>query len=608
MRFAVTASFAFSLIFFLTSSARQATAFTGPDNTYCGAGNVSKFGAAPDGPAALPHQCIYTALAATPSPGTVRLVPAGSDLQAVLDKVQCGDTVALQAGATFTGNFYLPGRACDDRHWITIRTSAPNSSLPPEGSRLTPCYSGVSSFPGRPALHCAVVKNVTARIVYPRGGGTSGPLNLLPGANHYRLIGLELTRAQGSGGVINLIWPYARSTPHHIIVDRSWLHGTTHDDTARGLYLRGMSFAAAIDSYFSDFHCAVKGKCTDSQAIAGAGVDISSGAIKIVNNYLEASAENILFGAATASHPPSDIEIRRNHLFKPMTWLKGQPGFVGGTSGTPFVVKNHFELKNAQRVLFEGNVLENNWGGFSQHGFSIVLTPKNQNVSGVGTCPMCQVTDVTVRYSRVSHSGAGVNLATTVDSLAKAPALAGARFSIHDITLDDLNKSKYTGSGTLFLLLNTWASNALRNVTIDHVTGFPDPLGHVLSIGNPSQYAELLGLEFTNNIVGTGRYPVWSAMGAGDCSSDDVPLKVLEACFSGYIMRKNVLVSTPFAFPPRVWPTGNYFSSSLSTIGFLTGTYILNAVSPYNSSGTDGRDLGADIAAILKYTAGVAGP
>ena len=82
----------------------------------------------------------------------------------------------------------------------------------------------------------------------------------------------------------------------------------------------------------------------------------------------------------------------------------------------------------------------------------------------------------------------------------------------------------------------------------------------------------------------------------------------LEACFSGYIMRKNVLVSTPFAFPPRVWPTGNYFSSSLSTIGFLTGTYILNAVSPYNSSGTDGRDLGADIAAILKYTAGVAGP
>ncbi|PYV56906.1 MAG: hypothetical protein DMG91_08160, partial [Acidobacteria bacterium] len=140
MRFAVTASFGFSLIFFLTSSARQATAFTGPDNTYCGAGNVSKFGAAPDGPAALPHQCIYTALAATPSPGTVRPVPAGSDLQAVLDKVQCGDTVALQAGATFTGNFYLPGRACDDRHWITIRTSAPNSSLPPEGSRLTPCY------------------------------------------------------------------------------------------------------------------------------------------------------------------------------------------------------------------------------------------------------------------------------------------------------------------------------------------------------------------------------------------------------------------------------------------------------------------------------------
>ena len=31
--------------------------------------------------------------------------------------------------------------------------------------------------------------------------------------------------------------------------------------------------------------------------------------------------------------------------------MQGQPGFVGGFSGHPFIVKNHFELKNAQRVL-----------------------------------------------------------------------------------------------------------------------------------------------------------------------------------------------------------------------------------------------------------------
>ncbi len=604
MRYAViAASFVFSILLLLTLG-KQAAAVTGPDNIYCAAGNVARFGSSIDGPASLPKQCFYTAMSATPSPGKIRQVAAGADLQAVLNAVQCGDTISLQAGATFTGNFYLPARACDDRHWITIRTSAPNSSLPPEGTRSTPCYSGVGSLLGRPALNCATVKNVTARLVYPWGGGTSGPLNLLPGANHYRLIGLELTRAQGSGGVINLIWAYGKGTPHHIIVDRSWLHGTAHDDTARGVYLRGFSYTAVIDSYFNDFHCYVKGNCTDAQTVAGAGIDLPTGTFKIVNNFLEASGENVFFGAATASETPSDIEIRRNHLFKPLNWLKGQPNFVGGIGGAPYIVKNHFELKNAQRVLFEGNVLENNWGGYSQHGFSIVLTPKNQNIDGRGTCPMCQVTDITLRYNRVSHSGAGMNMATTVDAAANVPALAGERISIHDMTIDDISGSKYQGTGTLFLVLNKWNSNVLNEILINHVTGFPDPGSHVLSVGNPTGKPKFSGLTFTNNIVGTGRYPVWSAIGPGDCSSSNVPNKVLPACFSSFSVRKNVFVAAPLAFPPSVWPTDNLFSSLLG-VKFLTGSYSLNLSSPFKNAGTDGKDIGADVAAIAKYTAGV---
>src|SRR5580704_3540724 len=96
----------------------------------------------------------------------------------------------------------------------------------------------------------------------------------------------------------------------------------------------------------------------------------------------EASGENILLGGGPATTTPADIEIRRNHMFKPMIWMKGQPGFVGGRDGNPFSVKNLFELKNAQRVLFEGNVLENTWGGFSQAGFGFLLTPKNQAAHG----------------------------------------------------------------------------------------------------------------------------------------------------------------------------------------------------------------------------------
>jgi len=35
-------------------------------------------------------------------------------------------------------------------------------------------------------------------------------------------------------------------------------------------------------------------------------------------------------------------------------------------------------VKSAQRVLIDGNTMHNSWGGFSQVGYAILLTPKNQ--------------------------------------------------------------------------------------------------------------------------------------------------------------------------------------------------------------------------------------
>ena len=49
-------------------------------------------------------------------------------------------------------------------------------------------------------------------------------------------------------------------------------------------------------------------------------------------------------------------------------------------------------------MLFEGNILENVWGGFTQTGFSVLLTAKNQSLNGTNVCSACQVDDVTIRY------------------------------------------------------------------------------------------------------------------------------------------------------------------------------------------------------------------
>lgn len=48
---------------------------------------------------------------------------------------------------------------------------------------------------------------------------------------------------------------------------------------------------------------------------------------------------------------PADITIRHNHHFKPLAWKEDKR----------WVVKNLFELKCGERVLFEGNVLHNSF-------------------------------------------------------------------------------------------------------------------------------------------------------------------------------------------------------------------------------------------------------
>ena len=137
------------------------------------AGNASTSAGGYDGPAALPQILIQTAMTNTPAPGITTTVNSGGNLQNALNNAKCGDTIRLQAGATFTGMFTFPNKSCDDSHWIIVRTSSDNSLLPAEGSRLTPCYAGVSSLPGRPALNCSSTKNVLAKLILNKGGNSS---------------------------------------------------------------------------------------------------------------------------------------------------------------------------------------------------------------------------------------------------------------------------------------------------------------------------------------------------------------------------------------------------------------------------------------------------
>jgi len=550
-----------------------------------------------------------TAMRDTPAPGKVIRVKAGEDASKAVEKASCGDTVELQAGASFDW-LALPAKSCDDSHWIIVRTSAPDSKLPPEGTRLEPCYAGVASLSGRPPFHCPASENVLAKIEF-EGKGGSGPVIISPGANHYRLIGLEVTRPVSTALVYNLIGPQ-NAPADHLIFDRMWIHGTPQNETVRGVMLSHLRYVAVIDSYLSDFHCVAKsGSCVESQAIAGGSGNDPMGPYKIVNDFLEAGAESIELGGSAATETPMDVEIRRNYMFKPLIWMRGQPGFVGGLDGNPFIVKNLFELKNAVRVLLDGNIFENSWGGFTQRGFAIVLGPKNQASRKGNVCPTCQVTDITIRDSSISHVGGGFLIGNGVSGNGGA-AKDGGRYSVHDVVVDDVQAELYEGRG-IFAQISTAPGETevtpLHDVSFDHVTAFAPRL--LFNIGGPLHEPRMSRLSITNSIFVAGDRSLLTTGGGIDrnCSAgprSKSPDLALESCFSSYTFQNNVIIGGGGG-----WPKGTATPAKLSEVGFVNpkdgngGEYRLAATSRFRQKSSDGKDVGADLDAIERATAGV---
>lgn len=588
-----------ALVVWSTLPALAAAPPTG-ENAYCGKGNVAQFGAK-DGPAELPKACYYTALDGTPSPGKQIRVAAKSDLAAAIEGAKCGDTLLLPAGASFDVKV-LPAKKCDDQHYITVRTDTPDSKLPPEGTRISPAWGGVASLPGRPLFaqpSGGPAKLLATLVVRRPSGAVVG--------DHVRFIGIEWTTPPDA----NISRIVTAEHGDHVIFDRNWVHPADGAEVGHGIgIIDGSHMIAVINSYVNGLNCiALAGKCTDATAVGGGSGNEPISTLKIYNNFLESAGENILFGGSAATINPTDIEIRRNHLFRPMLWKEGEPGYTPAASGHPYIVKNNFELKNAIRVLFEANLLENTWGGFSQTGYAILITPKNQS----GKCPVCRVNDVTIRFNRIRNV-AGVLQIANAPAKTGAAAADGGRYSIHDLFADDLHDKDYKGGGSFLILVST--QPPVHDIQIDHVTAFVT--GGLLSILNAG--AKLTNFTLTNSVfsVGERRQPIASAGGGPEsCASKNQALggeAVLQACFDPYKFDKNLIVTGRGSFPK-----GNITVGSPEAAGIRDLKDAIskdprlchakgpgcNKVSPGAGTASDGRDLGADIDAVEAAIAGV---
>jgi len=471
-----------------------------------------------------------------------RIINVGprDSVQAAINAANYGDTIVIQAGATFTGNFTLPKKTGTGE--IVIQSS--RISELPEGKRVNPSQSALF----------AKLQNTSSDPV----------LATSPGAHHYRFQGIEFTTDSSSKIVYDVVrlgggrkeQKTVDTVPHHLVIDRCYIHGFDTQDVQRGISLNSAE-TSVRNSYISNIH----GVGYDTQAIAGWN---GPGPFHIVNNHLEAAGENVMFGGADSGSEaliPSNIDIRGNYFFKPSSWKVGHPTYAG----KHWTVKNLLELKSAKNVVIDGNVMENNWTD-GQDGTSIVITVRNQECSASWST----IQQVTFTNNIVATGQGGMNFLgkdnEAEPAYGKCPA---GSTSIRGSDVLVSNNLFYDIKGPFLVF------NGFNNVTFTHNTHIQT--GNIMTLyGTPSEK-----FVYTDNLTirGSKGYGlVGDGIGEGATA--------LRHYAADGVFKNNVLIGTN----PSEYPKENQYPASVDKVGFVNfekGDYRLGPGSPYKGVGAD---------------------
>ncbi|HKG47095.1 MAG TPA: hypothetical protein VKB02_10225 [Pyrinomonadaceae bacterium] len=463
-----------------------------------------------------------------------RIIHVGpqDSVQSALDSAQYGDTIVVQAGETFTGNFVLPMKSGTGE--IVIQSSSLDKL--PEGVRVKPSQSKAKLFP--------ILQTPNSEPV----------IATAPGAHHYRFQGIEFSTDSSNKMVYDLIrfgggrkeQKTLDSVPHDLEIDRCYIHGFDTQDVQRGVALNSAA-TTVKNSYISNIH----GVGYDTQAIAGWN---GPGPFEIINNHLEAAGENIMFGGADPGIKglvPAGIKIRENYLFKPLSWKVGHPSYAG----KHWTVKNLLELKNAKDVVIDGNYFENCWTD-GQTGIAILFTVRNQE----GTAPWSILQNIAFKNNIVIGAEGALNF------LGSDNERPSQRSSVADIS----NNLFFDMRGPFLTM------NGFENVSITHNTHFQT--GNITILyGAPLQeqfvYRDNLTMRDSKG------YGVF-----GDATGEGtVALRKFAPKFE---FTNNVLIGADASLYPKV----NQFPASIDRVGFVSfkGTnYCLGPGSAYKNVGAD---------------------
>lgn len=279
-----------------------------------------------------------------------KVVQAGESIQTYLAAASPGDIIELLPGVRYVGKLTFPVP-------VTLRTQGVLPEL-----RVSP--------------------NDASALATIASGALEETINLT-GRSDVTIDGVQLeSRSDGLGEVVVM------SNSNNIVLDRILLVAGPNGQK-RGIRGNGTNITLRR-SHIANIWASGQ----DSQAFCAWD---GAGPYTIVDNFLEAASENIMFGGAdslSADRVPSDILVESNLLSKPLAW-----------KGTGKAVKNLFELKSARRVIVRGNVFDTVYTD-AQTGYAILFKSVNQG----GTAPWSATEDVLFENNIIRNAENGFSI------------------------------------------------------------------------------------------------------------------------------------------------------------------------------------------------------
>lgn len=548
-----------------------------------------------------PAICLNLMSGSSPIPdalgGTEYTVSSGAgDLQAYINGTGVGSGKgALNADGSHKGNTYLVPAGVTYTNVILPQTT---------GAGYTCIRSNSSSLPNGTigsASNRVGPSNVSQMFtVNGTGNGTVPGWDVPTGSNGWRVIGMQSIHDSGT-----FQYTQVQVRGNRCCFERCYtIPHAQASDAFRGIFMEGASDLQIWDSWMEGR--AVQG---DAQGFWCRTFVNVPARLHIENCEIRGSGENLMLGDATSLFATQDVTIKRNHLFKPLEWMKflpntstPNPAFVmppNAVNTNGYSIKNLFEQKYAARVLFEGNVLENCWVG-NQNGDAIVVNTGNRAVGAgnaySGPNDDVEVLDVMFRSNKIIY----VDLMFTINWVGPRDIHIPRRLAF----MNNLGLQVRTGMG----LIAHWN----QEVRIEHNTAVPCDGsfyetyagGLYLNRSNDATNTDPFeNFTFKNNVLG------WAQNANG--------IKYIPE--TGAIDLNFTDTTRAANFSSTTWSNNAQFGGTLPTMtsitryatsaaaGIDTSTGVLSGGSALIGAGSDAADIGVNFTTLQAAIDGVEG-